>query len=154
MTSSVRSLNRPAGPSSGPLLEAVIRAQDTAATSLASDQIERHARSLVELALSLDGPLLLAVSPMAHRLVGAALVIGGGRVNAYDDRRCPAPDQPVLLVEAAAVHATGLRWHRDLLARLGVSVVHATAIELLDRGQDDDVFVLSSWRRRELRAAR
>jgi hypothetical protein len=122
------------------VLDVVLRAQATAGHLLGPYEIKRSADALLHFALQAGAPLLMPVSPMAHRLVGAVLLMSDGLLRAVDDSVVPTGED-VLLVEAVAVHGTALRWHREMLTRMGAASVATVALDLL-RDDEDDIEVL------------
>lgn len=125
------------------LLARVLTAQEGSAAALASTEIKRSADALVRHATALGSPWLMAVSPMAERLVGAALLASDGTLRAIDDGRIPQ-DEHVLLVEAVAVSAAALETSRDILVRLGAARVDLAALRLLDSPGHVEVAVLAA----------
>lgn len=125
------------------LLAQVLTAQEDSAAALASTEIKRSADALVRHATALGSPWLMAVSPMAERLVGAALLASDGMLRAVDDGRIPR-EEHVLLVEAVAVSAVALETRRDLLVRLGAARVDLAALRLLSITGREGVAVLAA----------
>jgi len=104
------------------LLKAVLEAQQSSAKLLAGERIADSARLLVDFAAGCGSPVLSPTSPMAARLVGAALVLGQGAVRATDESTVPVGEH-LLLVEAVAVGGAGLLSARERMLRLGATSV-------------------------------
>lgn len=111
------------------LLEAVLDAQRSAANLLAGERIADSAQLLVDFATDCGSPVLAPTSPMAARLVGAALLLGHGSVRATDESSVPVGEH-MLLVEAVAVGAAGLLGARERMLRLGAARVDMVALHL------------------------
>lgn len=122
------------------LLKAVLEAQQSSAKLLAGERIADSARLLVDFAAGCGSPVLSPTSPMAARLVGAALVLGQGAVRATDESTVPVGEHP-LLVEAVAVGGAGLLSARERMLRLGATRVDMVALHL-PSGAAGDVQVL------------
>lgn len=129
-------------PHRGPVdvLGLVVAAQAASAAALSAGEIKRTADSLVRHALALGDPVLAAVSPMAQRLVGAAMLASDGTLRATDESSVPVGEH-VLLVEVVAVAPGALSWNRNLFERLGAARLSAVAVDLL-RDRDPDVHLL------------
>jgi hypothetical protein len=123
------------GGSPSTLLGAVLDAQRTAANLLAGDRIGDSARLLVEFAADCGYPVFAPTSPMAARLVGAALLVGRGAVRATDEGTVPLGEH-VLLVEAVAVGTAGLLGAREVMLRLGAARVDMVALHLPAHASD------------------
>lgn len=121
-------------PNRGPLLSSVVAAHEGAAELLSGARMVRSAALLVEFAQRHGGPVLVPVSPMASRLVGAALLYGGDEVRAGDEGSVPT-GQHVLLVEAVASAPAGLLNARQVMLAVGAASVECVALQLI--GTDD-----------------
>lgn len=124
----------------GSLLESLLAAQASAAQLLTGSRMSSSAQRLVEFARQSGSPVLTPVSPMANRLVGAALLLGGSAIRASDEGSMPVGER-VLLVEAVAADAAGLRSARDTMLILGAASVECVTLQLLG-GSSEDVHVL------------
>jgi hypothetical protein len=124
----------------GSLLNGILEAQQSAAKLLAGPDIASSAEALAAFASRRGHPVLVPVSPMANRLVGAALVVGGRSLRASDEGSVPVGEH-VLLVEAVAAGAAGLRSASDMLRSLGAASVECVALTLL-ADDDENVHVL------------
>lgn len=112
------------------LLDLVLDAQASTARLLSSTRIRASAQALVEYALAKGSPVLIAASPMAQRLVGAALLLSEGVLEAADEGSMPS-GQDVLLVEGVAARDGALASQRDRLVSLGVKSVEVVALSIL-----------------------
>lgn len=112
------------------LLDLVLQAQRDAGYLLSAREIKSSADALLQFASSVGLPLLIPVTPMAQRLVGAALLMSGGVLEASDDGTIPH-DADVLLVDAVAVVGTALRWQRDLTLAMGATSVRCVALDVI-----------------------
>jgi hypothetical protein len=117
----------------GSLLNDILEAQRTAAKLLAGPQIAYSAKALAAFAQRRGYPVLVPASPMANRLVGAALMSDAGALRATDDGSVPVGEH-VLLVEAVAAGTAGLRNASDVLLSLGAASVECVALRLLGDG--------------------
>ena len=111
------------------LLEQLTAAQRTAALALSAAHIEHVAEELNAYAHELSFPVLVPVSEMAERLVGAALACTHAPIEAVSDTAAPK-GRRVLLVEAAAVTDLHLARCADVMERQGAHVVGSFAIEV------------------------
>lgn len=95
----------------GPLLAAVLEAQDATQALLASARLLTAAESLVTFAVDRGCDRLVAASPAAERLVGAALMRGQGVVRALSAGEEPDGIKAVVadLVVAGAVSLATMR---------------------------------------------
>lgn len=125
------------------LLPLVLRAQQSAAEQLSAEHLRKAADRLVALAESLDLPLLLPVSPPAERLVGAAMLAGGGRIHAFAGSTYLTGAR-VLLVDAVVVQMAAVASAAYSIQRAGAEVVGAAVISLMgsDTSLDVNVFRL------------
>lgn len=114
------------------LLDLVLEAQASTAHFLSGSKIKTSAEALVQYAVAAGSPMLMAASPMAQRLVGAALLLSNGALRAADAGSAPT-GQDVLLVEAVAARDVGLGSQRDQLIALGVRSVQLVALGILAR---------------------
>jgi hypothetical protein len=130
----------------GPLLSAVLAAQASSADLLSAERICDSAQLLLRFTERCGSPVLAPVSPMAARLVGAALLLGRETIRATDDGTVPVGEH-VLLVEAAAVGPAGLLAAREAMLRAGAARVDVVALHLPD-DQRGDVSVLMPPRHR------
>lgn len=110
------------------LLSLVLKAQQRSAEQLSAARLPEAAARLVELAESLDLPLLLPVSREAERLVGAALLIGAGRVDAADAATYLA-GRKVLLVDAVVVQTSAVVNAAYFAERAGAEVVGTVVLD-------------------------
>ena len=113
----------------GPLLDRLITAQEESDAVASYPNIDRWARVLGSVAAELDDPLLLPVSGVAERLVGAALVAthGGVRVCALSET---LDGERVLVVDAVAVSALSMLTAARHARALGASHVAGCAVHL------------------------
>jgi hypothetical protein len=116
------------------LLPLVLKAQQRSAEQLDSAHLREAADRLVELAKSLDFPLLLPVSRDAERLVGAAMLVGGSRINASAGGTYLA-GMRVLLVDSVVVQVAGIASAAYIAKHAGAEVVGAVVLDHL--GTDD-----------------
>jgi hypothetical protein len=112
------------------LLDLVLDAQASTAHLLSSTRIRASAEALVEYALAKGSPTLIAASPMAQRLVGAALLLSEGALCAADEGFIPS-GQNILLVEGVAARDSALTSQRERLVALGAKSVEIVALSVL-----------------------
>lgn len=127
--------NAPAaqGPPSGawgPALSAILDAQASSANLLDAVHICRSAEQLVSFARSCGSPVLAPASPMAHRLVGAALLLSGGDLRATDEGSVPVGED-VLVVEAVVAGLAALDSLSEIMAARGAASVRRAALRVL-----------------------
>ncbi len=115
------------------LLPLVLRAQRRSAEQLSAKHLREAADRLVDLTESLDFPLLLPVSPDAERLVGAAMLASGGRINASAGGTYLAGTR-VLLVDAVVVQMAAIAGAAYFAQRAGAEVVGAAVLGQLGSG--------------------
>jgi hypothetical protein len=112
------------------LLSLVLAAQERSAEQLSAAHLREAADRLVEFAKSLGFPLLVPISRDAERLVGAAVLVGGGQVNASTGSTYLAGAR-VLLVDAVVVQVAAIAGAAHFAERAGAEVVGAAVIDHL-----------------------
>jgi hypothetical protein len=116
-------------PDHGPLLLGLLEAQKESDAATAYPTIRRWADALVKLSAALEHPVLLPVTAAAERLVGAAVVVGRGRL-----RVCTLSDtledERILLVDVAAVSGVHMLQSAEHARRLGAAEILGCAVRL------------------------
>jgi hypothetical protein len=115
------------------LLSRVLEAQQRAADQLSAAHLSGTAERLVDLAQSMNFPLLLPVSREAERLVGAALLVGGGQVSAADASTV-LTGKRVLLVDTVVVRMAAVATAAYIAKQAGAAVMGAAVLDQL--GED------------------
>lgn len=113
----------------GPMLGRVIGAQRTSEQIVAYPTLIEAAAALVHHCDDLDWPLVWPTSAAAERLVGAAVLVGEGRVRARgwtDD----VQGENVLVVEVAAVTPMSMIQAANHARALGAAEVRGCGIEV------------------------
>ena len=116
------------------LLSQVLTAQRRNAEQLSAAHLGDAADSLVRLTTSLNFPLLVPISRDAERLVGAAVLLGGGKVNAFTGGTY-LEGARVLLVDAVVVQVAALAGAAHIAESAGAEVVGTAVIEHLGGGK-------------------
>ncbi len=113
----------------GPLLKALLAAQDASEAAVSYPAIVGWADALIALAAELGDPLLLPVSGPAERLIGAATVAARGslRVRSLSGT---VDGERVLLVDLAAVTPLQLLQAARHARLLGAAAVAGCAVSL------------------------
>ena len=106
----------------GPLLTAVLDAQDATQALLGSTGLFAAAESLVAFATDRGCDVLVAASPAAERLVGAALMRGQGLVRALNFGEDPAGIK-VVVADMVVSGLVSVATKRDMLLSGGAAHV-------------------------------
>lgn len=126
----------------GGLLSRVLEAQQRTAEQLSATHLSEVADRLVDLTESMGFPLLLPVSREAERLVGAALLVGGGRITAADASTALAGKR-VLLVDAVVVQMAAVATAAHFAKRAGAAVMGAAVLDRLGEDVTQDLAIHS-----------
>jgi len=108
----------------GPLLTAVLEAQDATQALIGGAGLFTAAERLVDYAVGRGCDRLVAASPAAERLVGAALMRGQGVVRALGAGEEPDGVKAVV-VDLVVAGAVSVETMRDLLLARGAAHVEA-----------------------------
>jgi len=140
--------------SRGPLLRALVRAQEADQAALTFPRIEEFAMALASRCNELDAPLVWPVGDSAERLAGAAVLATEGEVRVRGWTGFP-PGERILLLAVAAVGPSSLIEAALLARRMGASEIHACGVDVvgMDAALVDERFDTYGSLARELVAA-
>lgn len=130
----------------GPLLASVLAAEGRADRALRFPLLQTYADSVIDLALRLECPLLMAIGADGQRLLGAVELRCQGKLEQVGWHTSLA-GRDVLLVGVAGVSGNGVSAAAMAARRLGAGKVHACSPDAeMSEGQLVDSFTLLSGR--------
>jgi hypothetical protein len=122
------------GEQAGPLLETVVSAQERHQEYAQVKMLTTAAECLAEYAISTGAAWLVAASPLAERVIGAAILLAGGRLEGAAFRDADQPGDP-LVVDVAVTSVLGIRAAETRAWAAGATRVRSVVLDPLPLGE-------------------
>lgn len=117
----------------GPLLEIVVSAEERHQEYAQVKMLTTAAERLAEYAQSAGAARLVAASPLAERVIGAAVLLAGGRLEAATSRQADPPGD-ALVVDVAVAGALSIRAAASHARAAGAIDVRGVVVDPLPFG--------------------